>query len=158
VLPESSFACASGTLLLALLALLLLALFAAAALSAGGGALFGPFCAGGGGGAAAVSFGVLWLTRLPKTSSAGGGPERVSHDGAAWNVELAAASGGTLSTERSPARGIHQIVSKDRATPMIYKRAYFSMAYGFSGAARQDLPFQTHSLGAVIASRRYGLY
>lgn len=115
-LLESSFDGGGLGVLLAGAALLLLAaaLLLAGELLAGGG---GPaslllfalllFCGGGAGGcAAAESFGVFWLTRLPKRSLAGGVLARVSHEGAAWNAALAAAaaSGVALTTGRPPTK------------------------------------------------------
>ena len=99
---------AGAGLLLARAALLL----AAELLSGGGGAastlLFALlFCGGGAGGCGgAESFGVFWLTRLPKRSLAGGVLARVSHEGAAWNAALAAvaASGVALTTGRPPTK------------------------------------------------------
>ena len=115
-LPESSFDGGGlGVLLLAGAGLLLARaalLLAAELLSGGGGAastlLFALlFCGGGAGGCGgAESFGVFWLTRLPKRSLAGGVLARVSHEGAAWNAALAAAaaSGVALTTGRPPTK------------------------------------------------------
>src|SRR5580698_8195788 len=114
-LPESSFDGGGlGVLLLAGAGLLLARaalLLAAELLSGGGGAastlLFALlFCGGAGGCGGAESFGVFWLTRLPKRSLADGVLARVSHEGAAWNAALAAAaaSGVALTTGRPPTK------------------------------------------------------
>jgi hypothetical protein len=163
---ESLFACAcvcgAGALLPAPLAALLLPLFAGAALlSDDGGGAFASFCwGGGGGGAAEESFGVFWLTRLPKRSFAGGVLERVSQDGAAWNAALAeaAASWVALSTGRSPAwelgkQSARTGPSKKYSYFNILKvhRAWFSPAFS---ARRQDLPSQTASHGRDCFARK----
>jgi hypothetical protein len=151
---ESLFACAcvcgAGALLPAPLAALLLPLFAGAALlSDDGGGAFASFCwGGGGGGAAEESFGVFWLTRLPKRSFAGGVLERVSQDGAAWNAALAeaAASWVALSTGRSPAWELGETISKDRAIRKMQLFQYLKSSSGvvqpsfFCPAARFAVP------------------
>ena len=119
---------------------------------------------GGGAGGRGWSPGVFWWTSDLKMSFAADASGRVSQEGAAWNAALAATSGGTLTTGRSPVGTGFWSARTGPLRPSVNSSIFQSLNEMFGtwvrrenavfSAQRQVLP----PPGAVIASREYGLY